>query len=112
MPAYRFRGVHMLLIELHLSSSTLLMLIAGPERIKGRRRPHAAGYRFFSYGDVCSSPTATSAHRTDLKFGRDHYSTVQSAPCAASPISAQCERTYASHHMWPFPEVYDNERDD
>ena len=45
----------MLLTELHLSRSTLLMLIAGPERIKGRRRPHAAGYRFFSYGDVCSS---------------------------------------------------------
>jgi S-adenosylmethionine:tRNA-ribosyltransferase-isomerase (queuine synthetase) len=34
MPAYRFRGVHMLLPKLHLSRSTRLMLIAGPERIK------------------------------------------------------------------------------
>jgi S-adenosylmethionine:tRNA-ribosyltransferase-isomerase (queuine synthetase) len=48
MPAYRFRGVHMLLPKLHLSRSTRLMLIAGPERIKA-----ACAHTPPATGDVC-----------------------------------------------------------
>ncbi|MDE2513331.1 MAG: tRNA preQ1(34) S-adenosylmethionine ribosyltransferase-isomerase QueA [Alphaproteobacteria bacterium] len=56
-PGYRFHAVDVLFTNFHLPRSTLFMLVsafAGLERMK-RAYAHAvaAGYRFFSYGDVC-----------------------------------------------------------
>jgi S-adenosylmethionine:tRNA ribosyltransferase-isomerase len=55
-PGYRFRSVDRLLTNFHLPESTLLMLVcafAGHEHVMAAyRHAVAAGYRFFSYGDV------------------------------------------------------------
>jgi len=55
-PGYRFRSVDAMITNFHLSRSTLLMLVsafAGRERVlDAYHHAVAAGYRFFSYGDV------------------------------------------------------------
>jgi S-adenosylmethionine:tRNA ribosyltransferase-isomerase len=56
LPGHRFRAVNALLTNVHLSKSTLLMLVsafAGPHRMRAAYA-HAISenYRFFSYGDA------------------------------------------------------------
>ena len=56
-PGYRFRAVDMMLTNFHLPRSTLVMLVAAFSGLDLMKRAYAhaiaAGYRFYSYGDVC-----------------------------------------------------------
>lgn len=56
-PGYRFRAVDLMLTNFHLPRSTLFMLVAAFSGLETMQRAYAhaieAGYRFYSYGDVC-----------------------------------------------------------
>jgi S-adenosylmethionine:tRNA ribosyltransferase-isomerase len=56
-PGYRFKAVDLLLTNFHLPRSTLFMLVSAFSGLATMRQAYAhaieAGYRFYSYGDVC-----------------------------------------------------------